>query len=60
MGELINLDEEIKKLQLQLEIVEDAANTLINVNSKLIAELKKKSYLDINSSASEATTSDEI
>lgn len=60
MGELINLDEEIKKLQLQLEIVEDAANTLINVNSKLIAELKKNSYLDINSSASEATTSDEI
>lgn len=60
MNEIKHLEKEIKKLQLQLEIVEEAANTLIEVNSKLIREMKNKSYLEINSSASEATTSDEI
>lgn len=60
MNEVSILEKEIKKLQLQLEIVEAAASTLIDVNSKLIAELKKGNYLDMNSSASEATTSDEI
>lgn len=60
MDEIKNLQKEIKKLQIQLEIIESAASTLINVNSKLIAELKNINYLDINSSASEATISDDI